>query len=33
MYQVLIAQWLAWRLATGDVSGSIPGKEDYLINF
>ena len=33
MYQVLIAQWSAWRLATGDVPGSNLGKEDNLINF
>ena len=31
--QVVIAQWLAWRLATGEVPGSNPGKgEDLLIS-
>ena len=25
--QVIIARWLAWRLATGKVPGSNPGKE------
>ena len=31
--QVVIAQWLARRLATGEVPGSNPGKGDNLINF
>ena len=30
--QVIIAQWLARRLANGEVLGSNPGKEKYLIN-
>ena len=29
--QVIIAQWLAWRLATGYVLGSNPGKGDNLL--
>ena len=32
-YQVDTAQWLAWRLATGEVPLSNPGKEDNFINF
>ena len=28
---VVIAQWLAWRLATGEVSGSNSGKGDNLL--
>ena len=32
-YQVVIAQWLARRLPTGEVPGSNPGKgEDLLIS-
>ena len=31
--QVIIAQWLAWQLATGEVPGSNPGKGQNLINF
>ena len=30
-YQVVIAQWLAQRLATGEVPGSNPGKRDNLL--
>ena len=33
MISSLIAQWLAWRLATHEVLGSNPGKGDDLINF
>ena len=29
--QVVIAQWLAWRLATGDVLGLSPGKGENLL--
>ena len=29
--QVVIAQWLAWRLATGEVPGSNPGKGENLL--
>ena len=32
-YQVIIAQWLAWWLATGEVPGSNRDKGDNLINF
>ena len=28
---VILAQWLAWPLATGEVPGSNPGKGDNLI--
>ena len=31
--QVIIAEWLAQGLATGEVPGSNPGKGDNLINF
>ena len=30
-YQVVIAQWLARRLATGEVPGSNPGKGENLL--
>ena len=30
-YQVVIAQWLARRLATGEVLGSNPGKSENLL--
>ena len=30
-HQVIIAQWLAWRLATGEVPGSNPGKGENLL--
>ena len=30
-YQVVIAQWLAWQLATGVVPSSNPGKGDNLL--
>ena len=33
MDQAILAQWLARQLATGEVQGSNPGKEDNLINF
>ena len=29
--QVVIAQWLAWRLAIGEVLGSNPGKGENLV--
>ena len=29
--QVIIAPWLAWRLATGEVTGSNPGKGENLL--
>ena len=29
--QVIIAQWLAWRLATWEVPGSNPGKGENLL--
>ena len=32
-YQVNIAQWLAWRLATRDVPVSNPGKGDVFDHF
>ena len=28
--QAIIAQWLAWRLATGEVPGSNPGKKSLI---
>ena len=31
VYQVVIAQWLAWRLATRDVPGSNPVKGDFVL--
>ena len=31
IYQVVIAQWLARRLATGEVPGSNPGKGENLL--
>ena len=30
-YQVVIAHWLAWWLATGEVSGSNPDKGENLL--
>ena len=33
LYEVIIAQWLAWQLATGEVPGSNPGEGENLINF
>ena len=30
LYQVVIAQWLAWGLATGEVLGSNPGKGESI---
>ena len=30
LHQVIIAQWLVQRLATGEVPGSNPGKGDNL---
>ena len=29
--QVIIAQWLAWQIATGEVPGSNPGKGENLL--
>ena len=31
IHQVVIAQWLARRLATSEVSGSNPSKGDYVL--
>ena len=31
IHQVIIAKWLAWRLATGEVPSSNPGKGENLI--
>ena len=30
-YKVVIAQWLAWQLATGEVPGSNRGKDENLL--
>ena len=32
LYQVVIAQWIAWLLATGKVMGSNPSKGQLILN-